>query len=195
MKALTKILVISMAAAISLCCVAGCSNNSGSETKTESSAASTTGDTDDTDTDTDSDSDAASTDEGNTEESSAANASVDLAAADYSNPAVTIEFGQFEEIKKLTEEMQTGKYDGQVIKVTGISQKRMNSCTIMERDESTGTGYGMTYYIDGQPELSEYPAEDAKVELLGVVTVGEYEVRALSVLPENVKVLEEVTTE
>ena len=47
-----------------------------------------------------------------------------------------------------------------------------------------------TLYLDGQPDLSEYPAEDAKVELLGVVTIGDYDVRALTVLPENVKTVD-----
>ena len=189
MKTITKILVISMAAAISLCCVTGCANNSGSENKTESSAASTASNTDDN-SDTDTDSDTASTDESNADESSAADASVDLASADYSNPAVTIEFGDTELIQTVTQDMQTGKYDGKVIKVTGISEKRMSSCTVMEKDEKTGTGYGMTYYLDGQPDLSEYPDEEAKVELLGVVTVGEYDVRALTVLPDKVTVLD-----
>ena len=86
--------------------------------------------------------------------------------------------------------MQTGKYDGQVIKVTGISERRMSNCTILEKDESTGTGYGMTYYLDGQTDLSKYPEDGAKAELLGVVTAGEYDVRSLTVLPDKVTVLD-----
>ncbi len=191
----TKILTLALAAALALG-AAACSSGSGSGSgkTTESSAASSadkktsTDDKDESSASASSDADKESSDAD--EKSSDIAAEIDLKTADYSSPAVTIEFGQFEEIKKTTEEMQTGKYDGQVIKVTGVSQKRMSSCTVMERDESTGTGYGMTYYLDGHPALSEYPAEDAKVELLGVVTIGDYGIRALTVLPENVKVVE-----
>ncbi len=188
MNNLAKILTVSIASVIALCCVAGCNGNSGTGEATESSTTSTADN-------------ASSADEGTTEsadestgkdttESSAGEASVDLASADYSNPAVTIEFGDFELIQTVTQDMQTGKYDGQVIKVTGISEKRMSNCTVLEKDESTGNGYGMSYYLDGQPDLSEYPDEEAKVELLGVVTVGEYDVRALTVLPDKVTVLD-----
>ena len=184
MKKFRNIAVICLTAALLVCCAAGCGSNSSSESKKESSTASTVGDT--------SKSEESSANESSAESqaSTDAEASVDIKTADYSNPAVTIEFGDFELIKTVTNDMQTGKYDGKVIKVTGISEKRMSSCSIMEKDESTGTGYGMTYYLDGKPDLSEYPAEDAKVTILGVVTIEEYGVRALTVLPEKITVLE-----
>ncbi len=171
-----KFISAAIVAAMVLCCAAGCSENSGSQEITESTPASVADDT-------------SSADE-STAESSADDASVDLAAADYSNPAITIEFGDTELIQTVTQDMQTGKYDGQVIKVTGISERRMSNCTILEKDESTGTGYGMTYYLDGQTDLSKYPEDGAKAELLGVVTVGEYDVRSLTVLPDKVTVLD-----
>ena len=188
MKNLTKALVLSLAAVMALGCMTACSGNSGSDTAAESSTAAES--TADNSTTENSSADDTSAENSAADESSTA--SVDIAAADYSNPAVTIEFGDFETIKQVTEDMQSGKYDGQVIKVTGISQKRMTNCTIIERDESTGTGYGMTYYLEGQPELSEYPAEDAKVEICGVVTIGEYDVRALTVPADKVTVIENV---
>ncbi len=183
MKKLSKMLLLIMAGAIVVCAAAGCSGNSNGGNTTESSASDTVSDDNNTVENNSA--------ESQTEESSDGQASVDLATADYSNPAVTIEFGDFELIQTVTQDMQTGKYDGQVIKVTGISQKRMSNCALIERDESTGTGYGMTYYLDGNPDLSEYPAEDAKVEVLGVVTVGDYDVRALTVLPSNIKTLDQ----
>ena len=188
MKKLAKILTLALAASLMLCAAAGCGDNKPAETAStpESSAA---GAADEIPSDDDGIIDESTADE------STADASVDPKTADYTNPAVTINFGDTELIQTVTQDMQSGKYDGKVIKVTGISQKRMSSCTIMEKDETTGTGYGMTYYIDGQPDLSEYPADDAKIEILGVVTIGEYDVRALTVLPENVKVLEDSAAE
>lgn len=191
MKKLTNILTVCLTAALLVCCAAGCGDSGKTGSKAESSAASTAGDTSE---DEKSSAPESSADESSAQASTAENstdeASVDVKTADYNNPAVTIEFGDFELIRTVTQDMQTGKYDGKVIKVTGISQKRMSGCAIIERDESTGTGYGMTYYLDGNPELSEYPAEDAKVTLLGVVTIGDYDVRALTVLHENVTAAE-----
>ena len=176
MKKLAKILTLALAASLMLCVAAGCGDNKPVETaSTPESSVSV---------------DEGSEDAGEASSEDTGNASVDPKTADYTSPAVTINFGDTELIQTVTQDMQSGKYDGKVIKVTGISQKRMSSCTVMEKDEKTGTGYGMTYYLDGQPDLSEYPAEDAKVELLGVVTVGEYDVRALTVLKDKVKVLE-----
>ena len=176
MKNITKALVLSLAAVMTLGCMTACSGNSGSEKSAESSAASA-------------DSSTESAAESSTADESSSDGSVDVAAADFNNPAVTIEFGDYETIQQVTQDMQSGKYDGQVIKVTGTSEKRMSSCTIMERNEETGTGYGMTYYLEGQPDLKEYPAEGAKVELYGVVTVGEYDVRSLTIPADKVTVL------
>ncbi len=187
MKKLTSVITVCLTAALLVCCAAGCGDKGSSSSKAESSSASSSASAEGKES-----SDESSAAESSAESSaeSAAEASVDLKTADYDNPAVTIGFGDTELIQTVTKDMQTGKYDGKVIKVTGISEKRMSSCTVMEKDESTGTGYGMTYYLDGQPALSEYPAEDAKVTLLGVVTVGDYDVRALTVLPEKVTVVE-----
>ncbi len=194
MKNMKKVLIIALASITALCFAAGCSSDKKTESGTSSdSSTASSASSDASSADESKESSAETSAESSTEsssESSVGEVSVDLTAADYSNPAVTIEYGDFELIQTVTKDMQTGKYDGKVIKVTGISQKRMSSCTVMERDESTGTGYGMTYYLDGKPNLSEYPAEDAKVELLGVVTVGDYDVRALTVLPDKVTVIE-----
>lgn len=182
MKKHTRILTLTLAAALALCCAAGCSQKSGTEnSKPASSAASTEGEASDKTEGSEAD------DSSEASEESAGEASIDVKNADYSSPAVTIEFGDFELIRTVTSDMQTGKYDGKVIKVTGISEKRMSSCSLMEKDEATGTGYGMTYFLDGKPDLSQYPEDDSKVEVLGVVTIDDYDVRVLTVLPENIK--------
>ena len=182
MKKHTRILTLTLAAALALCCAAGCSQKSGTESsKPASSAASTEGEASDKTEGSEADESSEASEE------SAGEASIDVKNADYSSPSVTIEFGDFELIRTVTSDMQTGKYDGKVIKVTGISEKRMSSCSLMEKDEATGTGYGMTYFLDGKPDLSQYPEDDSKVEVLGVVTIDDYDVRVLTVLPENIK--------
>ena len=194
MKNLTRIFAVCLTAALLVCCAAGCGKKEDTSSgKSESSQASTAGDSSGSsaeDSASSAESSAAESAAESSAEASTAEASVDLNTADYDNPAVTIEFGDFELIQQVTKDMQTGKYDGKVIKVTGISERRMNSCTVMERDEANGKGYGMTYYLDGQPDVKEYPAEATKVILLGVVTTEEYGVRALTVLPNKVTVTE-----
>ena len=158
MKKHTRILTLTLAAALALCCAAGCSQKSGTEnSKPASSAASTEGEASDKTEGSEAD------DSSEASEESAGEASIDVKNADYSSPSVTIEFGDFE------------------------LEKRMSSCSLMEKDEATGTGYGMTYFLDGKPDLSQYPEDDSKVEVLGVVTIDDYDVRVLTVLPENIK--------
>ena len=115
MKKHTRILTLTLAAALALCCAAGCSQKSGTESsKPASSAASTEGEASDKTEGSEADESSEASEE------SAGEASIDVKNADYSSPAVTIEFGDFELIRTVTSDMQTGKYDGKVIKVNAI---------------------------------------------------------------------------
>ena len=88
MKKHTRILTLTLAAALALCCAAGCSQKSGTESsKPASSAASTEGEASDKTEGSEADESSEASEE------SAGEASIDVKNADYSSPAVTIEFG------------------------------------------------------------------------------------------------------
>ena len=112
------------------------------------------------------------------------------AAVDYDKPDVTIEEGDYDGMKTCTDDMLAGKYDGKVVKVTGISTRSQLSVkgSIMQSNGS-GSKHGCTYMIKDAETIDAYPAEDATVELTGVVKIGEYDVRYLEVPQDKLTVL------
>ena len=112
------------------------------------------------------------------------------AAADYTSPAVSIEYGDYDGITAFAEAMQGGSYDGQVIKVDGINSKMVSTCSIMEANADGSAKKGFTWKLEGAPELSEYPADGAHVAIVGVVVVGDYNARYLEVPADQVTVLD-----
>ena len=117
-------------------------------------------------------------------------AAAPAAAVDYTAPDVTIEYGDFDGISAFAEALQGGSYDGQVVKVDGISSTRMSNCAIMEADADGSSKVGFTWQLEGKPELSEYPADGAHVVIVGVIVVGDYNVRYLEVPADQVTVLD-----
>ena len=115
-------------------------------------------------------------------------AAVDPRAVDYSSPDITIEYDSGEKIVTFTDEMLAGQHDGKVVKCEGICSRRMNGCAMMQEQED-GTSRGFTWYIVDSESADDYPPEDARTEITGVVGIGDYGVRYLYVLPENVNVI------
>ena len=123
---------------------------------------------------------------------SSSEGSIDPKTVDYSKVDIEIKYGDAEGMQKFSNEAASGKLDGKVVKVDGISAKRMSTCSIMEKNKETGVGYGLTYTLDGASSLSDYPADDARVEITGVIIqVNEYGVRNIYVLKENLKEVKE----
>ncbi len=115
-------------------------------------------------------------------------AAVDPRAVDYSSPDITIEFDSGDKIVTFTQEMLAGEHDGKVVKCDGISQRRMTGNAMMEKQED-GTKFGFTWIIVDSEDPDDYPPDDARTEITGVVGIGDYGVRYLYVLPENVNVI------
>ena len=112
------------------------------------------------------------------------------AAVDYTDIALTIEDGDFDGIVKFLKAWESGQYDDKVIKVTGISERRVSNCTVIEKD-GQGTGRGFSWEIIDGKFPDDYPAEDAKVTLVGQLKVdNQYGARKLMVPAENVTVIE-----
>ena len=112
------------------------------------------------------------------------------AAVDFDKADVTIAEGDYDGMKAFVNDMQAGKYDGKVVKVTGISTRSGMSVkgSIMESDGASSK-FGCTYIIKDAATIDAYPAEDARVELVGVVKTGEYDVRYLEVPQDRLTVL------
>ena len=104
-----------------------------------------------------------------TAESSAAEATEAAKEVDYSKPDLVIADGDFAAMESFLNDWNEQKWDGKVIKITGISARRMSNCTIMEKDTATNTGKGCSYEITGASFPNDYPADDAKVTVTGVL--------------------------
>ncbi len=190
MKKRALILSLVLATSVTACCFTGCSNNSDSGSEQSSTASVNNPNVQSEDEDTENSEDI------NTqpsEEESESTDSVDPATVDYSKVDLTIEYGDYEAINTLMNEMQEGKYDGKVIKIDGISSKMVTSCSIME-DKGEGEKIGVGYAIQGEENLDNYPTDGARVELVGVVVSNEYAVRSLSVPKDQLNVIKEPTT-
>ncbi|MBQ3843250.1 MAG: hypothetical protein II820_11255 [Ruminiclostridium sp.] len=129
---------------------------------------------------------AAETSEAQTE---AASGEIDPKTADYSKIDVTIPFDSGEQIVNFTNDMLAGKYDGKIVKCEGIAQRRMTGNAMMQKQED-GSSRGFTWILVDAADKNDYPPEDSHVEITGVVGIGEYDVRYLYVLPENVKIMD-----
>ncbi|MBQ1437427.1 MAG: hypothetical protein IIZ07_05770, partial [Ruminococcus sp.] len=67
--------------------------------------------------------------------------------------------------------------------------RRMSNCTVMEHNDK-GTGRGCSWEIIDGKFPDDYPEDDAKVTLTGVLmVVDDYGTRVLRVPAENVKVI------
>lgn len=128
------------------------------------------------------------TDSGTKTDTAVTEAADEPAIVDYSDIAVTIEDGDFDAMEDFIDNWDN--YNDKVIKITGTSVRRMSNCSIMEYD-GEGTGRGFSWEIIGGNFPDDYPAEDAKVTLVGVLTVtDEYGSKALMVPAENITVIE-----
>ncbi len=114
---------------------------------------------------------------------SKAESTADNKTADLSNPDIT------DAMKTFASEMQGKTHEGKVVKVTGIST-RSNfgaKASIMESDGGSQK-IGATYKLTGVDAIDGYPADDAVVELTGVVKVDDNGISCyIEVAPDNLK--------
>ena len=182
-RTLVLALVLTMGAvSLSACTKSNETSTAGGESKTSSAAA-----------DESSESKESSADESSAEAGeSSSEGSIDPKKVDHSKVDIEIKYGDAEGMQKFSNEAASGKLDGKVVKIDGISAKRVSTCSIMEKDKEKGVGYGLTYTLDGASSLKDYPADDARVELTGVIIqVNDYGVRNIYVLKENLKEVKE----
>ena len=93
---------------------------------------------------------------------------------DYSKVDITINDGDFAAMKELATAMQSGGNQGKVVKVTGINSRSQfgAKASVMESDGGSSK-IGTTYKIVGVDSIDQYPEDDAKIELTGVVKLDD----------------------
>ena len=119
---------------------------------------------------------------------------VDPKTVDYSKIDITMEFTDADKIDQFMSDYQNGATDNKVIKFTGIMSKGMMDKTtnsiLIKMDG--GVKKGPQWRIVGADDNTEYPGDDNKIEITGVVlsefneSWGMY-AHYIYVLPENVK--------
>jgi hypothetical protein len=110
------------------------------------------------------------------------------ADVDYSKVDLTIEDGDFAAMESFLNDWGENKWDDKVIKITGIDARRLSNCTIQEKD-GNGKGKGCSWVIIDGKFPDDYPAEDAKVTVTGVLRLNkETFARVLEVPADKVEV-------
>ena len=120
------------------------------------------------------------------QQSNEASAQDSAADVNYDNPTITIAEGDYAAMETFAKELQSGGHQGEVVKITGIST-RSNfgvKASIMESDGS-GKKIGTTYVIEGVEKIDDYPAEDATVELTGVVKLSDNNISCQISVPSD----------
>ncbi|MBR2109256.1 MAG: hypothetical protein IJ932_04835 [Ruminococcus sp.] len=103
----------------------------------------------------------------------------------YNDVFLTIE--DFDTMKDFLSKLLGGEYDDKVIRVRGKNSTRISNCAVMLGDSFR---LGCSYEIEDGKYPDDYPHEDARIEITGVVTVAnEYGARVLMVPPENIKII------
>lgn len=105
-------------------------------------------------------------------QSTDADLEVDPEEVDYSKPDLVINDGDFKAMETFLGEWETKKWDGKVIKVTGINARRMSNCTVREKN-SEGVGRGFSWEMINGVFPDDYPEDDAKVTLTGVLVYND----------------------
>lgn len=113
---------------------------------------------------------------------------VESTAPDWSK--IDLEVSDYASMENFRTKASNGDYDGKVIKITAVSEKLGSHYSIMQHD-TNGTGIGLTYKIAGAKD-EDYPADDTKVTVTGVMVVdtANYGARYLEVPADRVQVLE-----
>lgn len=106
--------------------------------------------------------------EANQTEDGGQSAETQAPEADYSKPDLVIEADDFDAMESFLNDWESQKWDGKVIRITGISARRTSNCTIMEKN-ADGVGKGCSYEILGAAFPDGYPEDDAVVTLTGVL--------------------------
>lgn len=144
MKKITRILAVAMVLALTAMVFAACGGSGSSTAESSKTDAS----------------------------SQAVESKADNASVDYNNPTVTIT--DYAAMETYAKEMQSNGHQGEVVKVVGInSRSNFGAKATVSISDGGSKKIGTTYKINGADSIDAYPAEDAEIEITGVVTLEE----------------------
>lgn len=111
---------------------------------------------------------------------------IDLDGVDYSSVSLTIKESDFDKMEEFLKELESGKYDRNVVKITGENATRQSNCTILVKD-GKGTGRGVSWEVIDGKYPDDYPADGAKITITGVLVKNDSGARVLMVPADKVE--------
>lgn len=108
---------------------------------------------------------------------------------DFTHPDLVIGDGDYSAMESFLGECESKKWDGKVIQVTGINEQRIKNCSVQERN-AEGSGKGAPWELIGGTFPTEYPADNAKITVTGVLHYDESTWVRVLMVPKNRVVVE-----
>ncbi len=94
----------------------------------------------------------------------------DTTPVDLNKPQAVIEINDYDGMQDFMTAFSKGDYDNSAVKITGISEHRGTSCSILQKTEN-GSSLGVSYEIENGKFPDDYPENGAKVTLTGAIRV------------------------
>lgn len=115
-----------------------------------------------------------------------ASTDIDLDSVDYSNVSLTIKAGDYDRMKELVDELGAGKYDRNVIQITGENAKRTSNCSILIKNDK-GVGLGVSWEVINGKFPDDYPDDGATITITGVLVKDSNGARVLKVPADKIE--------
>lgn len=109
--------------------------------------------------------------------------------ADYSEPDVIVEYGDYDMMRVQSKAIQNGEMLGKTIRVEGIVSHPMTTYSIVQENED-GSKIGTEFVIEGLDE-DGYPQDGERVVISGEVAEKSTLYYVIKTRPEFVEVVEE----
>lgn len=90
-------------------------------------------------------------------------------AQNYSTVDVSIEYGDYDGMAKLSKGIQNGEATGKTVKIEGTVSHPMSSYSVVQENESGNQKIGTRFIIDGASD-DDYPEDGDHIVITGTVT-------------------------
>ena len=111
---------------------------------------------------------------------------IDLDSVDYSKVSLTIKANDFDKMEEFHSELERGKYDRNIIKITGENAKRNSNCSILIKNDK-GVGLGVSWEVINGKFPDDYPDDGATITITGVLVKDSNGARVLKVPADKIE--------
>lgn len=111
---------------------------------------------------------------------------IDLDSVDYSNVSLTIKAKDFDKMEEFLNELESGKYDRNIVKITGENAKRTSNCSILIKNDK-GVGRGVSWEVVNGKFPDDYPDDGATITITGVLVKDSNGARVLKVPADKIE--------